>query len=190
VRVPARTKRDARKRYVRFLQLSLACVSQTAHFITGPRPIGGTDELALTTEPEKIRLPRANQEPIYLTATQNFRFEPDPDFAKEWKIKTDGYAYHVFVTEDEAGQLFAWHWHPEIKLGCHVHVGARQGKSRALYRLHVPSGRVAFEEVLRFLIVELDVETARKDWDGILSDSQARFEAFRTWPGVRLGGKR
>jgi hypothetical protein len=29
------------------------------------------------------------------------------------------------------------------------------------------------------------VQPAREDWDGILSDSQARFEAFRTWPGIR-----
>lgn len=64
---------------------------------------------------------------MYLSATQNFHFVRDPHYAKEWKVKTDAYAYHVFMTDDEAGQLFAWHWHPDLKPGCHVHVGARQG---------------------------------------------------------------
>jgi hypothetical protein len=132
----------------------------------------------LTLGPEKIRL---NQEPTYLTASQNFHFGPDPDFAKEWKVKTDGYAYHVFTTEDEAGQLFGWHWHPQFGHSCHVHIGPRQGKSRALYRLHVPSGRAAFEEVLRFLIEDVGVRTARKDWDAILSVS---VSTIRRWLNV------
>jgi hypothetical protein len=121
-----------------------------------------------------------------LTAAQGFHFEPDPDYEGEWKVKTDEYAYSVLMSDTEAGQLFAWHWHPaEHRPDCHIHVGARQGESRALYRLHVPSGRVAFEEVLRFLLGEFDVEPARDDWNEVLSDSQARFEAFRTWPGIR-----
>jgi hypothetical protein len=147
VRVPARSKRAAHRRYDRFLQLSLSCVSNSAHLVTGPRPLRERDELALTTEPPRIPLRRGRQRTVYLSATQNFHFERDPDFAKEWKVKTDAYAYHVFMSDDEEGQLFAWHWHPEIKPGCHLHVGARQGGSRALYRFHVPSGRVAFEEI-------------------------------------------
>ena len=122
---------------------------------------------------------------MYLSATQNFHFVRDPHYAKEWKVKTDAYAYHVFMTDDEAGQLFAWHWHPDLKPGCHVHVGARQGGSRALYRFHIPAGRVSFEEVLRFLVDEFDVRPVRQDWDSILSDSQRRFEAYRTWPAVK-----
>lgn len=184
MRVPARTRSAAHARYLRFLQLSLSCASK-AHWVTGPRPYGERGQLALTTQPARIRLRVSAGGSLYLTATQNFHFEMDPDYAREWKVKTDGYAYALFVSEDEAGQVFSWHWHPEIKPSCHVHVGPRQGRSRALYRLHLPSGRVSFEEVLRFLIEEMGVRPARKDWDAILSDSQARFEAFRTWPGFR-----
>jgi hypothetical protein len=184
VRVEAKTRAAAKARYVRFLQLSLSCVSK-AVWVTGPSPVGGPNKLALTSEPARIRLRRTSGDPLYLTATQNFHFEPDPNYAGEWKVKTDAYAYHLLISEDEAGQFFSWHWHPDDKPGCHVHVGPRQGKTRALYRLHVPSGRVAFEEVLRFLIDEMDVRPVRQDWEAILSDSQARFEAFRTWPWGR-----
>ncbi len=61
-------------------------------------------------------------------------------------------AHQVFASEDEAGS--SWHRYPEIRPGCHVHVGPRQGASRVLYRPHVPSGRVALEEVFRFLIAD------------------------------------
>ncbi len=137
----------------------------------------------MTTEPGRIPLSRIKGEDIYLSATQEFHFEKDPDNKGEWKVKTDGYAYHLLMNEEEDGQLFAWHWHPELREGCHVHVGARQGRTRALYRFHLPTGRVAFEEVVRFLIDEFDAKEARADWDAILGDSQARFEVYRTWPG-------
>jgi len=158
----------------------------SAQFITGPRPYGEKAELALTTEPARIPLSRTGTRGrVYLSATQNFHFEPDPDFEGEWKVKTDAYAYHVLMNEEEDGQLIAWHWHPEMRPGCHVHVGARQGTTRALYRFHLPTGRVSIEEVFRFLIEEFHVEEVRDDWDSILSDTQTRFEAFRTWPGYK-----
>lgn len=186
MRVPARTKGDALKRYVRYLQLSLSCISGTAQFVTGPRPYGGEDALALTTKPERMRLRCEDETYVFLAAAQGFHFEADPDFEGEWKVKTDEYAYSVFTSDEESGQLFAWHWHPAAyRADCHIHVGARQGEERALYRYHVPSGRVAFEEVLRFLLEEFHVESARDDSEEILTNSQTRFEAFRTWPGVR-----
>lgn len=185
MRVPARSKSAAHKRYVRFLQLSLSCVSRSAHLVTSPRPTGEDGELALTTKPERIRLTRPDAEPVFLTAIQNFHFVPDQRYEGEWKVQTDAYIYHVFMGDEDADQLFAWHWHPEVRPGCHLHVGPRVGRSRSLYRLHVPTGRVAFEEVLRFLIDEFNVRRARQDWESILSDSQTRFEAFRTWPGFR-----
>jgi hypothetical protein len=84
--------------------------------------------------------------------------------------EADEYVYSVLMSDTEAGQLFAWHWHPGAhRPDCHIHVGARQGESRALYRLHIPSWRVAFEEVLRFLLEEFDVEPARDDWREISS---------------------
>jgi hypothetical protein len=185
VRIPAKSRKAAHRRYVRFLQLSLSCVSGRAHFATGPRPYGKKDDLALTTIPERIRLARQSKPPIFLSAAQEFHFVRDPRHSGEWKVQTDAYIYHLFMSDEDVDQLFARHWHPSIRPGCHLHVGPRSGRGRALYRLHVPMGRVAFEEVLRFLIDEFEVRPARKDWGSILSESQARFEAFRTWPGVR-----
>jgi hypothetical protein len=50
-----------------------------------------------------------------------------------------------------------------------------------LARLHIPTGRVAFEEVVRLLITELRVEPNRDDWREILRDSEDRFREYRTW---------
>lgn len=154
--------------------------------IVGPRPYGKKEDLALTTSTDPLPLKRRQGGPIYLSAAQHFHFERDPRYAREWKVKTDSYAYHVRVSEDPEGELFAWHWHPGVREGCHLHIGARQ-RSRALQKLHVPTGRLSFEEVLRFLIDELEVVPTRTDFDATLSDSQARFEAYRTWPSGRPG---
>jgi hypothetical protein len=52
---------------------------------------------------------------------------------------------------------------------------------------HLPTARIAFEDVLRSLIEEFDVEPA-KELDvcrRIQSETQQRHEKHRTWWGVR-----
>ena len=81
--------------------------------------------------------------------------------------------------------MFQWHWHPEVsgREFCHLHVGAVHG-DRELHKLHLPTGRVSFEEVILLLLAEFDVKPAREDFGEVLADSRARFETFRTWPGA------
>jgi hypothetical protein len=105
VRVPARTKGDALKRYVRYLQLSLSCISRTAQFVTGQRPYGGEDALALTTKPERMRLRCEDETFVFLAAAQGFHFEADPDFDGEWKVKTDEYAYFRLYVRRGSGPV-------------------------------------------------------------------------------------
>jgi hypothetical protein len=125
---------------------------------------------------------------LLLTANQFFHFERDERYQREWKVTTDGYAYHVRLSEEPSGELFQWHWHPQRhREECHLHVGAISPFLSDLHKKHIPSHRIAFEEVLLFLIREIHVLPIRSDWEAILADSQARFEAFRTWAGTKKG---
>ncbi len=45
-----------------------------------------------------------------------------------------------------------------------------------LNALHLPTGYVPFEEVLRFCIVDLGVPPLSEDWDAVLRDSYERFK--------------
>jgi hypothetical protein len=51
----------------------------------------------------------------------------------------------------------------------------------SLSKLHIPTGRVSFEEVVRFLVEELRVVPIRADWREIVADSEVRFREYRTW---------
>ena len=46
----------------------------------------------------------------------------------------------------------------------------------SLNDLHLPTGYVPFEDVLRFCIVDLGVRPLSEDWDRILRESYARFQ--------------
>lgn len=87
--------------------------------------------------------------------------------------------------EGPGRELFRWDWHPLTtprRTQPHLHVRAEQPiLSTPIERWHIPTGRVAFEEVVRFLILELVTEYNRDDWVEILAESEERFKAFRTW---------
>lgn len=183
MRVPAKGPREAHRRYLRFLQKSLSCIS-SAIWLTGPRPGGEEGELALTTSDDPISL-RGEAGPAFLSAGQHFRTIQDERFEGEWKVRTEGYAYRVALSEETGPFLFAWHWHPNTRPDPHLHVGADHPEVTELPRLHVPTGRVSFEEVVRFLVTDLRVVPARRDWQETLAETESRFRAFRTWPRPR-----
>ena len=64
-----------------------------------------------------------------------------------------------------------------------VHVAAQHPAVGDLSQLHVPSGPIAFETVLQFLIVEGDVRPLRDDWAAILQ----RTQSPSSLPCVALG---
>ncbi len=124
---------------------------------------------------------RADNGPLYLRATQEFHFDDHPKFAGERKVVTDAYAYTLSQSPELADELLAWHWQPEGGQEPHMHIGHGHAHFDALSRLHVPSGRIAFEQVLLFAIEELGVLPVREDAKEVLSEVLERFRQYRTW---------
>ncbi len=141
-----------------------------------------------------VRLDSANDVAIYLHLAQNLEAEPCAN-PKGFKLRTRRYWYRVYEQEPGAEDepIFRWENAPlEGKQHCkyHFHVGKvfrngrqepieidRNGTKLSLTRLHLPTGYVLIEYVLRFLISDLGVKPACGDdtWEGILSKSEARF---------------
>jgi hypothetical protein len=101
-----------------------------------------------------------------------------------WKVSTRKYMYHV-VTDDMT-EVILFHWHLDGKSsqqGPHLHVGGSQLMSNAVvsHKTHVPTGRVSLESVVELLMRESGVLPIRSDWEQVLDDSAARFQAWRTW---------
>lgn len=50
-----------------------------------------------------------------------------------------------------------------------------------LHRRHIPSGRVPLEDVIRWLITELEVVPIRENWEEILVETREKFMASQSW---------
>jgi hypothetical protein len=142
-----------------------------------------------TTNPAAVRLRRQAGDPLYLAVDQHFEIVRDPRYSREWKAKTLRYSYSLVGNDDLSGELILWHWHEPVPTGreTHIHVHGVGGDTplvhvrSADHKLHIPSGRVAFEAILRFLFTDLGVTPARSDWKEVVGESEDRFLAYRTW---------
>jgi hypothetical protein len=121
-------------------------------------------------------------------AAQRFEIVEDDRFEGEWKVATKAYAYVVSIRSrrlPRPQELMEWHWHPlrtPQRPEPHLHVRSQHRLlGLDLPTLHIPTGRVSFEEVVRFLIEEMRVVPTREDWQAVIADTERRFREFRTW---------
>lgn len=117
--------------------------------------------------------------------------EDDPERGP-WRVTIRRYSYSIGYTEDDPAEhkpqeLIAYHWHPDDGAKVwrtHLHLGPASGTQKSgLYRTHVPTGRVAVEDVVRYAIDELGAAPLREDWQDILDESQRAYERYRSWGG-------
>lgn len=99
-----------------------------------------------------------------------------------WKVSSRGYKYHVLTADHTELALF--HWHPNTPPAHpHLHLGSSQLAKNAVIssKTHVPSGRIALEEVIQLLILDWGVVPRRSDWEAVLNESLHVFRTWRTW---------
>lgn len=100
------------------------------------------------------------------------------------ELRTIAYRY-TLTPGEETEPLLRWEYvkTPQADaLWCRHHLQGPiefqiNGYTVPLNALHMPTGYVPFEEVLRFCIVDLEVPPLSEDWDRVLRDS---YERFRT----------
>ena len=113
------------------------------------------------------------------------------------RVHTREYIYKI--ADNAGGSLYEFHWHPEkidrVTLeprllqqsekapfpAPHIHVHAKDSRFPSLHKNHIPSGRVAFEDVLQFIFEECDVQPNRLNWKDVLKQTKAKFEADSSW---------
>lgn len=146
------------------------------------QPVPGTaGRWSALTAPDVIRL-KTNSGSLYLRATQSFCYGVHPQFEGERKVLTEDYVYTLSADEALQQELYSWQWHPGAWPEPHVHVGRRNPSLGDLGKLHIPTGRVAFEQVLKFAIGDHGVLPARgDDAIDILDESLRRFQLYRSW---------
>lgn len=84
------------------------------------------------------------------------------------------------MEDQDHKEILAYHWHPETTETQFPHFHVRQGADW-LRSVHLPSGRIAFEEFCQLLIDEIGVTPERKDAKKVLEANLALFKKHKTW---------
>jgi hypothetical protein len=137
--------------------------------------------LGVSEEPIRLKAKDGGPAPsLYLE--QQYQVIEAPDERGPWKVSTRAYRYRVDSAAGE--ELVLWHWHPTDQEGRphkepRPHLHAQVGDLRGL---HLLTGRVGVESIIRVLINEFGVQPRRDDWQSTLDTTEALFEQWRTWP--------
>lgn len=125
---------------------------------------------------------------LFLYIGQVLRVKQQPD--RTWTLRTVEYRYRVQGTADVndedciRGEYVAREIRDTKHCRHHLHMQGEYtlgaGRTVPLARVHLPTGWVTIEEIIRFLITELDVRPKERDWEQLLRDSE---EQFKRWTG-------
>jgi hypothetical protein len=164
------------------LQLAISCVSSSVLQVAGGYAPSARPHALVLGDGDFQRLHGDSK--LSLSVGQQYRIIEADEARGPWKVQTVAYAY---VLQADDRELIAFHWNPTGAGSVtrpHVHIGPAGGCTHpALTRAHLPTGRIALEDILRLAIEELGVEPLRSDWSGILETTQSGYEEWRTWSG-------
>lgn len=153
------------------MQQAIRCVSHEAVRFVGPDRTGGALML-----PRWVSLDHPTRS-VKLTLLHRFRLDGRD-------LQSTAYYYDTVL--DGVGLQF--HWHPGDGLAApHMHVRSLPDDPIGLDDLHVPTGRIPLERVVRFLIEEIGVTPIRDTWREVLDDGERTFverTSWRTAPGL------
>jgi len=178
--LPGQTAREAVERYVRPLQKALSCVTDAVlGHRGGYHPSAKPHVLTFAGTDGSVPLRGTDLNLAFIRHYSIVRTQADQSYV----VRT---AYYAYGLEDgETGrEIFAYHWHPDgsgpIRYP-HLHLehGAQVGRNE-LTRGHLPTGRVALEDVLTFLIEQFNVKPRRNDWRKVLQETTDVFQPYPT----------
>lgn len=168
----ARTPREAIDAFVDPLKEIVGCITDEG-FITrySRRDI---EQRTATFQDQFAIVNQRNGQALRLEVFHRFIVTRAENERGSWSARTVEYVYEVADSRDEP--IAAFHWHPENSgrvTRPHVHVHGNHD-TVDLHKLHLPTGRVSLEAIVRFLIEDLDVIPRRPDWDAIVERHETR----------------
>lgn len=133
------------------------------------------------------KLPGTN---IHLSVTHRYRVVQDDDLERgPWRVTIAQYSYALRRgggTEAKPERMLTYQWHPRPGAHFnypHAHLGPASGALQHIQSTHIPTGRVALEDVVRYAISQLGARALREDWTDVLAATQGRFESYQSWSG-------
>lgn len=167
--------------YTEEIQRIVSCVSDVVFFVLPYGP----DRHQLSCSVPGGFFPVSRNDGVKLFIDINQEIE-SPSAANDYKVSTKFYLYSI--ADAKKDDLIGFHFHPDLTedpvLYPHIHAYADKDPRFAplnLHRRHIPSGRVPLEDVIRWIITELEVVPARADWDKVLTDARGIFKSNQSW---------
>lgn len=164
-RSPAESVND----YLHATQRQVSCVTNSVVGVSGgyfPSPIPHN-----LTINGGLPVALAGRSRFMFMLQQSYSIIESELLGSSWTIEVVGYNY--VVLDSEQAEVMLYHWHPAGNSSIttpHLHLerGARVGL-RELREAHLPTGHVSLSAFLRLLILDLEAQPRRSDWDAILS---------------------
>lgn len=143
----------------------LACLTSAYVELRGYAPASSPHPFALA-KGEAVRLRGEGQ--LGLTVVEEYELTEVP--AGGWEARVVSYFY---AFEHAGNELLAYHWHPQGHSRVtepHLHVRSeREIEGRSLSKLHLPTGAIRLEDIVRLAVEELGAEPLREDWRAVLT---------------------
>ena len=175
-----RTPRQAVQSFLRPLQLALSCVTD-AQIATDGEHSPTIEHVWAGAVGEPFPLSRVRGASLRARISQNYRIAPAEGQRGPWKVTIT--AYHYTLEDANASEIISFQWHPTGSGALpypHVHLGQAAAVGRAeLEGAHIPTGRVALEQFLRFAIEAFSLRPRRTDWRDVLFGTRRRFAQWR-----------
>jgi hypothetical protein len=176
-----RTARDAFEDFLEPLQRAIQCVTHD---------ILVADGWKVSEEPHSVSFPHGDSVALHgdhrlrLEVTHRYRLVPEAGSHGKPRVKTIGYGYEIRDAGDRP--LLRYDYHPQGRspvVWPHLHLWRVDTSPVNFRKSHIPTGRVSLEAVLRFLIMELGVETTGSTDDclALLDRLEGDFDNKRTW---------
>ena len=188
-----RTTFEAVQNFLDPLQRALSCVTQEVF------SVGGGYHASPANTPQQRHVLTLHNSPAVLgrdrlfalDLVQHYRVVEDEGARGPWKVSTVAY-YYTLTIAATAQEVLGYHWHPQGRSDVtypHLHLYEGTGTLRHnLRKAHLPTGRIAVEDILRLAITHFLVTPLRKAWETILAETQDAFQQWRTWGGSHPPG--
>lgn len=178
-----RTPHEAVTNFYLPLQKAVDCVTRAVLDVGGGYYVADKPHILSFVDAESIKL--SGDTGLRLRIIHWYYVVEDTGDRGPWKVATAGYSYAL--RQSDECEIISFHWHPKSESSItfpHLHLGpGAEVGLRALATAHIPTGRIAIEDVLRLAIIDFGVKPRREDWQDILNESQAAYEEWRTWSG-------
>jgi hypothetical protein len=176
--VPGKTPREAVNAYVEPLQ---KCVAIVCEGVLRPNNRDTLDKVSILNLPDPA--PLRGRSDRLLDFKQQYKIIKD---AKNGPYRVTTRYYGYILENENAEEIIGYHWHPEGQSNIrfpHFHIGpaVEIGMEELKHKTHLPTGRVAFEDVVELLITNFGIKPDRSNWQEVVNATKEKFTQYKAW---------